>query len=157
VRRKNLKSSRKNDHDEKNSSYFFSVFHANNYEGGMGAADIYCSRFMNDRYHKPRNLGDSINSKYPDSCPCIAPDESYIVFQSVRPDNCSPGFNLYVSFRETNGTWTKARNLGKKINKREASLLKISPDGKYLFFKRESDIFWVDAKIIEELKPGELK
>jgi Tol biopolymer transport system component len=123
----------------------------------MGAADIYCSRFMNGRYHKPENLGDSINSKYPDSCPCIAPDESYIVFQSVRPDNCSPGFNLYVSFCKTNGIWTKGKNLGRKINEREASIPKISPDGKYLFFKRESDIYWVDAKIIDELRPKKLK
>ena len=62
-------------------------FHANHYEDGRGAADIYRSRLMNNRYTKPENLGDSINSYYPDSCPCIAPDESYIVFQSVRPDN----------------------------------------------------------------------
>jgi len=132
-------------------------FHANNYEGGMGAADIYCSRFVNNRYQKPKNLGDSINSKYPDSCPCISPDESYIVYQSVRPDNCSPGFNLYVSFREKNGTWTRARNLGEKINKREASIPKISPDGKYLFFKRDSEIYWVDVGFIEKLKLQELK
>ncbi len=36
-----------------------------------------------------------------------------------------------------------------------------SPDGKYFFFNRrnaateESNIYWVDAKIIEELKPDE--
>jgi len=38
----------------------------------------------------------------------------------------------------------------------------ISPDGKYLFFTRNkgseiSDFYWVSAKIIEELKPKELK
>ena len=36
----------------------------------------------------------------------------------------------------------------------------MSPDGKYLFFTRydknwNEDIYWVDAKIIEELKPEE--
>ena len=132
-------------------------FHANNYEAGRGAADIYRSKFINNRYIGPENLGDSINSKYPDSCPCIAPDESYILFQSVRPENFSPGFNLYISFRNADGTWTKAKNMGKKINIQEAAIPKISPDGKYLFFKRESDIYWVDAKIIEKLKPDYLK
>jgi Tol biopolymer transport system component len=132
-------------------------FHANHYEDSRGGGDIYRSISVNDGYTKPENLGDSVNSRYPDSCPCIAPDETYLVFQSVRPDNHSPGFNLYVSFRKEDGTWTKAINLGKMINGQEASIPKISPDGKYLFFKRGGDIYWVDAKIIDELKPDHFK
>jgi len=132
-------------------------FHANHYEDSRGAADIYRSQYIDGRYMKPENLGDSVNTKNPDSCPCIAPDESYIVFQSVRSDNVSPGFNLHVSFRNTNGSWTKAINLGPIVNAQEAAIPRISPDGKFLFFKRESEIYWVDAKIIEELKPDALK
>jgi hypothetical protein len=30
-------------------------------------------------------------------------------------------------------------------------------NGKYIFFKAEGDIYWVDAKIIEKFKPEELK
>ena len=39
----------------------------------------------------------------------------------------------------------------------------LSPDGKYFFLNRrnaateESNIYWVDAKIVEDLKPKELK
>jgi len=33
----------------------------------------------------------------------------------------------------------------------------LSPDGKYLFYQSRGDIYWVDAKIIEELKPRDLK
>jgi len=37
----------------------------------------------------------------------------------------------------------------------------VSPDGKFLFFMSRrngiGEFFWVDAKIIEELKPKELK
>jgi len=37
----------------------------------------------------------------------------------------------------------------------------VSRDDKYLFFPRlkpgKGDIYWVDAKIIEDLKPKELK
>ena len=31
----------------------------------------------------------------------------------------------------------------------------VSPDGKYLFFHLKEDIWWVDIKIIENLKPVE--
>jgi Tol biopolymer transport system component len=38
---------------------------------------------------------------------------------------------------------------------------RLTTDGKYMFFLRENheslDIYWVDAKIIEELKPKEVK
>lgn len=60
------------------------------------------------------------------------------------------------------GSWTMPVNLGKNINteNREFSP-SVSPDGKYLFFVRDfggekGDIYWVDAKIIEELKKEEL-
>lgn len=37
----------------------------------------------------------------------------------------------------------------------------VSPDGQYLFFSRffegEADIYWVDADMIEEMKPEILK
>ena len=39
----------------------------------------------------------------------------------------------------------------------------ITPDGKYLFFssdrreKSQSDVYWVDAKFIKELKPNNIK
>jgi len=29
----------------------------------------------------------------------------------------------------------------------------VTADGKYLFFSRKFDIYWVDVKMIEELKP----
>ena len=32
-----------------------------------------------------------------------------------------------------------------------------SPDGRYLFFSRNMDIYWADARVIEDMKPAELK
>ena len=29
----------------------------------------------------------------------------------------------------------------------------VSPDGKYLFFHRTNDIYWVDAEVIHRLRP----
>jgi hypothetical protein len=31
----------------------------------------------------------------------------------------------------------------------------VSPDGKYLFFALNEDIYWVDIKAIEKLRPRE--
>jgi hypothetical protein len=34
---------------------------------------------------------------------------------------------------------------------------KLSPDGKCLFYHANHDIYWVDARVIEEMKPREMK
>jgi len=68
------------------------------------------------------------------------------------PESIDGGRGLYISFRRQGGSWTQARNtniLG--------SLPKFSPDGKYFFFFRGGEIYWVDAMILEELKPKDFK
>ena len=72
--------------------------------------------------------------------------------------------DIYISFKQNDGTWGNAINLGDKINTSawEASA-SITPDGKYLFFSRNVgsnnfenvDIFWVDAKVVFDLKTKE--
>ena len=137
--------------------YFYSF----DMEGGFGSVDIYRSRLSNGQYEKPENLGDAINTEFMDTLPYIAPDESYLLFSSMRPDGYGD-FDLYVSYKKKDGTWTKAKNMGDTINTpARESISVVSPDGKYLFFmSRRNEIgefFWVDAGIIEELKPKELK
>jgi Tol biopolymer transport system component len=39
-------------------------------------------------------------------------------------------------------------------NQNEANAT-FSPDGKYLFFTRGDDIYWVSTQILEELRPKE--
>ena len=80
-----------------------------------------------------------------------------MVFDSNRPGGYGE-FDLYVSFRKTDDTWGEAVNLGPDINDESfANCACLSPDGKYLFYSHANDIYWVDAKIIEYLKPEELK
>jgi Tol biopolymer transport system component len=147
-------------------------------------SDIYFSRLVEGKYTEPVKLGDAINSSYEEWDPFIAPDESYLIFCSVdRPDGFGDS-DLYISFRKEEGTWTKAVNMGEKINTSTREICpSITSDGKYLFFtsarkltdvsysKRQkkykeiinelnrpengdSNIFWMDAKVIEELRPG---
>ena len=121
-----------------------------------GQMDIYISEYRNGQYMPPRNLGPDINTEYEEGHVFIAPDESYILFDSDRPSSLG-GKDLYISYRNTNGTWTQARNLGGSINTKDADWMPyISPDGKYLFFSRSKgnnvDIYWVSADVIDNFK-----
>ena len=66
--------------------------------------------------------------------------------------------DLYISFQQKDGVWSNAFSLGKEINTQalEGSSF-VTADGKYLFFSRKFDIFWVSAKIIEDLRPKGLR
>jgi len=134
------------------------LFYASDRPTGKGHWDIYKVRYINGSYTEPENLGDAINTEFYDGSPYIAPDESYLIFSSLsRPDEYG-GSDLYISFRNADDTWINAENMGGVINTKEHECFPIiTPDGRYLFFVRNGDIYWVDAKIIEELKPDELK
>jgi hypothetical protein len=63
------------------------------------------------------------------------------------------GDHLFVSFREADGTWGEPIDLAKHGFDPMAGGAYISPDGKYLFFSLNGDIWWVDIKVIESLRP----
>jgi ankyrin repeat protein len=52
-------------------------------EDSFGLLDIYCSKYVNGEYTKPVNLGPVINSGDGEMMPCIAPDESFLIFYKV--------------------------------------------------------------------------
>lgn len=81
--------------------------------------------------------------------PCIAPDGSYLLF------DVESGNYLFVSFKKADGTWGDAIDLTKHGFDPMAGGAYVSPDGKYLFFSLRNDIWWVDSKVIENLRPKE--
>lgn len=83
--------------------------------------------------------------------PCIAPDGSYILFDVGDGESV----NLFVSFKNTDGTWGEPINLTQYGFAPMADGAYISPDGKYLFFHLNGDIWWVDIGAIENLRPTE--
>jgi hypothetical protein len=124
---------------------------------------LYKSEFKNGKYQTPQPLPEFINYKLNFSYVYIEPDEKYIIISSDRPGGYGDG-DLYISFKENN-SWTEPINMGTTIN---TPLLERAPqvtiDGKYLFFVRHElvdgrwtngDFYWVDAKIIAELRPKE--
>ncbi|HTE28436.1 TPR end-of-group domain-containing protein [Flavitalea sp.] len=94
--------------------------------------------------------------------PYIAPDESFLIFESQRPGGIEGSLDLYISFKNKIGSWGIPVNMGPKINSGSSErFARLSPDGKYLFFGSSRnmsdtnwgfDIFWIDAKVIDELK-----
>ena len=114
--------------------------------------DLYHSRFESGKFGKPVILGNEVNSQYPEGKPLIAPDERYLLFiRYGMPPSIDGGRGLYISHKREDGSWTPAINT--KIN---GSLPKLTPDGKYFFFSRSGDVYWVDANIINDLKPKNL-
>ena len=108
----------------------------------------------------PEIVGGEINTPYFENHPFIAPDESYIIFDSDR-DCAHPAtqekVDLYVCFRNKDGSWGKVIPFGERLGKKDKNCAYVSPDGKFLFYASEGNIYWVDAKIIEALKSDELK
>ncbi len=89
----------------------------------------------------------------------IAPDESFLIYDSQRSGSeWDAEENLFICFRKEDKTWSESIDLGSKLNLPGGKMLAtISPDGKYLFFCNRGDIYWVSIRIIEDLKPKELK
>lgn len=112
--------------------------------------DIYSSKFLNGEFQKAISVGDSINSPYYEADVFVDPGELYIIFCADRPGGLGSG-DLYISFKNADGTWTQSKNMGEKINTGNHELCPfVSKDGKYFFYTSNQDIYWVDAKIIEE-------
>lgn len=135
-------------------TYFFDEF-KRDFTG-----DIRYSRIIDGIYEEPKLLNRKINSGK-SFHPFIAPDESYLLFDSKRDEGYGDS-DIYISFRQQDGSWGNPINLGDKINTKawEASA-SVTPDGKYLFFNRNMgsdkyenvDIFWVSMEVLENLRP----
>ena len=103
--------------------------------GGYGASDLYISFRKGDgSWTKALNLGDEVNSIRWEFCPCMTSDGKYLFFASNR--------RFKLSRSKTTTTFEdKIKLLDRELN---------SPGNGH------SDFYWVDAKIIEELKLDEL-
>ena len=123
--------------------------------------DIYEVRFAEDGNLEPMKLGDAVNTEFTELHPCVAPDERFLVFYSNRPGHFgSGGGDLYVSFKDGNGTWKQAVNLGEEFNQGHlsTSFPRLSHDGKYLFFLKlvsipwKAEVFWVSVAALDAIE-----
>jgi len=114
--------------------------------------DIYKADLKNGTFSNLVKLPETVNSKYYDADVFIAPDESYIIFCSIRKGGYGRG-DLYISFKDQDQGWTEARNLGEAINDQHHQLCPfVTKDGKYFFYTSNQDIYWVSTKILKSFR-----
>lgn len=78
--------------------------------------DIFVSeRGASGKWRTPKALNEPINSPATDLAPWLAPGDSILFFSSDRFGGFG-GLDIYVSFRQPNGTWGPVYNMGEPIN-----------------------------------------
>ena len=145
------------------------------------------SKFVDGKYMEAEKLPDQINFGADRFNAFINPDESFLIVSVFRAKEGKGATDYYIVFRNPDDTWNEPINMGDKINSplNEYSPY-VSPDGKYFFFMSmkpnnelfsnnekfsygrikeifnshgngNSTIYWIDAKIINELKVSKFK
>ncbi|WDE07818.1 hypothetical protein SG34_013590 [Thalassomonas viridans] len=141
-------------------TYYFYVL---DFKDGSGHMSY--SRLIDGKYEEPQRMSKAINRGKYIAHPFIAPDESYLMWDAEKDDENTP--DIYISFRNKDGSWGEAINMGDTINTAAYEQRpKVTPDGKYLFFWRGDkkvrkdgssywigNPHWVDAQVIENLRP----
>lgn len=104
--------------------------------------DIMKCSFINGSYSNAEALSDSVNSVGDEFNAFVDPDEKYIIFTGYkRPGNIGSG-DLFISYKNKNGEWGEAKNMGDKINGKGLTYCPyVSPDKKYFFFTSSRGIF----------------
>ena len=97
------------------STLYFARCHA---PGSMGSCDLFVAEIKEDStWGNIRNLGVNVNSISWDSHPTLSHTEDTLYFASDRIG----GFGLsdiYFTYKDQNGAWTPAQNVGPLINTR---------------------------------------
>jgi len=120
--------------------------------GGPGSECLAVIKKVNGEYLTLEKLGDPLNRETQSMHPYISPDESYIIFGSMRPTQQISSV-LFYSYKNEDGNWSEPKeiNLGMRAGQPH-----VTPDGKYLFFtsgeQGKGDLYWVSTKIVDELK-----
>lgn len=114
--------------------------------------DIYCAEYNNGRYQQPVKLPETINTHRYEADVFVAPDESYLIFCAIRRNGLGRG-DLYISFKNEEGGWTEAKNMGETINSKNHELCPyVSTDGKYFFYTSNEDIYWVSTEVFDKYR-----
>lgn len=124
--------------------------------------NLYYSRKEGDSWGIPVMLPEPVNSQHSTKQPSISPDERTLYFASNRPGG-KGGFDIWLSHRRDDNSWTDPVNLGDSINTRgnefspfmhfDNTTLYFASDGHLgmggqdiFMAKRKSDIAWSKAK-----------
>ena len=92
------------------------IYFASDRPGGKGGLDIWYTEYIgNSQWSEPVNLGDSINTKENETSPFIHSDNATLYFASDHLLGLG-GYDLFISRKNIDQEWSKAKNLGYPIN-----------------------------------------
>jgi len=153
------------------------------YDTGLGGEDLYLSRPTGSGWSVPENLGANVNTAADEYNPFIAADGSYVIYTSHGWGTGQGSGDLWINFRNDDGTWGQAVNMGPQVNSAAFEYCpRVTPDGRYLFFTSNRsaypafseepldypammarlaacrngshDVYWIPATVIEALRPA---
>jgi hypothetical protein len=128
------------------------LFFVSDRPGGFGGRDIYrCVKLPNGEWSKAQNLGSTINTKYDEDGVFMHPNGKDLYFSSVGHQSMG-GFDIFMSSRNEDGTWSKPENIGYPINTPDDDIFFVtSADGKRAFYSSdheggfgEKDIYMIE-------------
>ena len=92
------------------------LYFTSNKKGGYGALDIYVSDMQEDgKWGKPYNVGPKLNTMYNENTPFITEDGELLYFSSQGHTTIG-GYDVFLTSRQPDGSWTLPKNLGYPIN-----------------------------------------
>jgi outer membrane protein OmpA-like peptidoglycan-associated protein/tetratricopeptide (TPR) repeat protein len=114
------------------------LYFSSNRAGGYGGSDIYVSHLLaSGQWSEPENLGPVINTINDESCPFIHTDNQTLYFTSKGHPGYG-GYDLYMTKKAANRTWSKPLNLGYPINTiNDEGNLVISSDGGTAYYSSD--------------------
>jgi hypothetical protein len=124
----------------------------NSQRGGQVGNNIYISRFQDGKYTEAEMLPEPVNSGSWEFDALVTQDEKMILFSSTRPGGYG-GADIYLSYKEDDGSWSEPKNLGPEINSEASEYgASLTPDGRYFFYTSNrngsEDIFWISADVL---------
>lgn len=111
------------------------IYFTSDRPGGYGGYDLYCTRKdEKGEWGTPVNMGPAINTMGNEKTPFIHTDSQTLYYASDGLSGMG-GYDIYFSKLDTNGRWSKPKNIGYPINTPDDETgLFVSTDGNYAYF-----------------------
>ncbi len=96
------------------------IYFASNRPGGIGKSDIWkCKVTIQEngmlKFSEPVNLGPTINTPEDELSPFIHAD-NHTLYYSSKGMKGMGGYDVFVSYKDSLGKWSKAKNIGYPLN-----------------------------------------
>lgn len=128
--------------------------------GGQGKSDIWKTKIdINGHWTTPENLGEQINTNGDEMAPYIHPDGKTLYFSSTGHIGMGKA-DLFISYLQDDGSWSKPINLGYPINTSNDEInIIVAPNGDDAYISVEDSVGFgcFDIKhfnLPENLKPS---